>query len=156
MSRRITTDELWTMLRFGSSSFFSVEFERRTSRSDGTNPAGTLRKMLCRTGMNKYKLGVIPDVQRDTEDFRHGILTVWSFDSYLGNLRRGMSKLDAGLNAWRRVDLITLRSCSLLSKIDLEAMGINETLLPPDVIAGVHHLTNQYRLSHLPREPIAV
>lgn len=142
MATRITTDQLWTILREQGNRFFSVTFERRTSRKDGTADAGALRTMLCRTGMNAYKKGVIPDQVRDAEDFRNGIITVWSVDVFRRNVKElGLDKEQAAWNAWRRIDVITVRECSLLEDAEL----------PPEFVEGAHQITNEYRLSHLPR-----
>jgi hypothetical protein len=104
--------------------------------------------------MSKYKLGVIPDAVRDTEDFENAVLTVWSMDAYNSHLRRGMPKQWSAMNAWRRVDLITLRSCSLLDRVDLP-IDVSDSL-PPDIVGGYHNLSNQYRLNNLPRTPLLV
>lgn len=146
MARHITTDELWNILRYEGSEFFSVEFERRTrSRRHNARP-GTITKMLCRTGMNKYKLGIESNAQRDARDFQNCILTVWSCDAYNANIQRGMSKEQAAFNSWRTIDIATVRSCSLLDKLEIE-----NAKLPPDIIAGVHRITNQFRLQNMPR-----
>lgn len=144
---RITTSQLFTILS-NTTQFFSVSFERRTPGING-EPVGSIRKMLCRTGMNKYKKGIISDADRAERDFKHGILTVWSVDAFNENLAKGMDHNTAAFAAWRSIDLITIRKCSLLGSLGID------TDLPPDQIIGDHNLTNQYRLAHLPRQPIA-
>lgn len=148
---RITTTELWNLLRDGTKQFFSVEFERRTNSRDGSKMAGDIRTMLCRTGMSKYKKGIIADADRDQHDFNHGILTVWSMDAYRSNLQRGLNKEAAAFASWRCIDITTVRKCSLLNGFD-----IDYTDLPPDIVIGHHAIVNEYRLAHLPRTPIAV
>lgn len=143
-NRRITVDELFNILR-NENSFFSVEFERRTNRADGTAAQGDIRRMIARSNVNNYKLGVIPDDVRAAEDFRHALLTVWDVQAYHRNRAQGMGQWDAGRNAWRRIDLTTVRAVSVLPLDDL----------PPDIIANLHDITNAYRLANLPREPIA-
>lgn len=135
----ITVDTIWNVLRT-ENSFFSVTFERRTNRKGGSAVAGDTRTMLCRTGMSKYKKGVIPDAVRDAEDFDHGVLTVWSMDAYMKNRNEGMDTWTAGMNAWRRIDVMGIQKCSLIADTDL----------PPSYHAGFHNLTNQYRLAHMP------
>ncbi len=151
MDMRITTTELWNLLRDEGKKFFSVEFERRTNSRDGLRHAGDIRTMLCRTGMSKYKKGLIADATRDEHDFRHGILTVWSMDAYTANLRRGMSKETAAFASWRCIDITTVHKCSLLNGFD-----IDYTDLPPDIVIGHHNIVNEYRLANLPRTPLAV
>jgi hypothetical protein len=144
---RIRVDEIFGVLR-NTNQFYSVEFERRTDRPDGTAPAGTVRRMLCRTAanMNAYKLGVISDEARDEQDFRCAVLTVWSVDAYHQNRRNGMSHENAAFNAWRRIDLTTVTRCSAIPSDDL----------PPDILANLHEITNAYRLANMPREPLTV
>lgn len=99
--------------------------------------------MLCKTAaeMTRYKLGRIPQDARDEEDFRCGILTVWSMDAYMRNRRAGMDKETAGYNAWRRIDLMGLRhpeaKCSL----------VDSSKLPATYLPFLHEVTNQYRLA---------
>lgn len=137
----MTSDILWTILR-NNPEFFSVEFLRRTKRKDGSASCGDLRRMLCRTAatMSAYKKGVISTADRDDEDFRNGVLTVWSVDTYNKLLRDGEQPIDAACNSWRRVDVLSIIKCS---KVD-------STTLPVDVLSGIHTLTNIYRLSHMP------
>ena len=142
---RPTVDVMFNVLR-NTNQFFSVEFKRRTARPDGTAVEGDTRKMLCRAAgtMEAYKLGVIPTAARDEEDFRHAILTVWSMDAYMAQIRRGVERQVAAWNAWRRIDLTTVTQ--------LSAMPLAQ--LPPDIRRNVHDITNAYRLANLPRRPI--
>jgi hypothetical protein len=151
VARRITVDELFTLLRFAGNEFFSVEFKRRTDSVKGV-PAGTTRKMLCRTGMQAYKQGIQSDSDRDARDYQHGILTVWSLDAYNEYRKRGIEKDKAARRAWRTIDLVTVTSCSLLTQADLPE-GVTPDL-PPDIRANQHQITNKYRLAHMPRKPI--
>lgn len=109
--------------------------------------------MLCRTGMASFKRGIITDPERDAEDFRHGILTVFDAGWYISQLRRLALRLkcstalipDAvkqqiGYNAWRRIDLCGLVDCSL----------IGDEALPPTIVPEFHNLTNEWRLQHMP------
>lgn len=146
MPQRITVDQLFNVLRFGTPHFFSVTFERRTSRADGSAVAGDNRTMLCRTGVERYKQGVVPNALRDAEDFRCGVLTVWAMDVYMRLRRRGMDQEHAGWEAWRRVDLVTLSECSIIASDEL----------PPDIIANLHNITNAYRAANMPRQPIVL
>lgn len=142
--RKITADELFDLLRYDTKGrFYSVLFERRTTRRDQTAQAGDLRKMLCRTAgtMTSYKQGVIADEERDAQDAQHGILTVWSMDSYMGMRNDGMAHENAAWAAWRRIDLMGLKECSL----------VEDDELPPTYRPFLHHLTNDYRLANMPR-----
>jgi hypothetical protein len=150
---RINTTDLWNLMRLGNQ-FFSVTFERRTTSRNGSAQAGEMRTMLCRCGMSKYKKGVRSDAETDARDYRHGILTVWSMDAYTANRRRGMDKNAAAFAAWRCIDVVTVRKCSLLNHYELPA-GV-EADLPPDIVIGHHQITNEYRLNHMPRTPVAV
>lgn len=144
MPTEITVDELFRLMRFESKGrFFSVVTERRTRSLRNRQQQGDLRKMLCRTGMVSHKKGIIPDEARDREDFQHGILTVWSMDAYMENRRRGQGHEDAAYYAWRRVDLMGLKKCSLLEDTELEV-----TYHP-----YMHDLSNEWRLAHMP--PVA-
>lgn len=142
--QRIRVDELFNILS-NENAFFSVEFERRTNRADGTAVQGDRRRMICRSGVQNYKLGVIPDAVRAAEDFRHAVLTVWDVQAYHRNRRQGMEQWDAGRNAWRRIDLTTVSECSAVPMDDL----------PPDIIRDLHDITNAYRLANMPREPLS-
>lgn len=155
--RRITVDELWTLLRFGGHEFFRVTFERRTTRRNGTAIAGQLRTLICRAGVNAYKRGIIPDPVRDEQDFRNGVITVWSIDVFNRRLREtaaamGMpisevppaEKRAIGWQCWRAIDIVTIKELSL--------MDVGE--LPPDIRAGVHQITNEFRLANMPRQAI--
>lgn len=82
--KRPTVDELFDILS-NVNSFFSIEFERRTTRNDQSAVAGDLRRMLCRANVQNYKLGVIPDGVRAEEDFRCATLTVWDVQAYHNN-----------------------------------------------------------------------
>jgi hypothetical protein len=144
MPKRITVDELFHLLHDATPHFFSVTFDRRTNRRDGSAVQGEERKMLCRCGIHKYKLGVIPDAIRDAEDFRTATITVWSMDSYMAQKRRGVDDDTAAWNSWRRIDLVTVKDCSIWHGDDL----------PPDILAGLHNITNAYRLANLPRMPV--
>ena len=143
---RITVDQIFAQLRFATNSFFSVEFERRTTRPDGTAVAGDIRRMLCRTGgkMTAYKQGIIPDAQRDQEDFTHGLLTVWDVNAYMAAIRRGEPREAAGRAAWRRIDLVTLHKLSVVPR----------RRLPPDIRIGLHQISNGFRLANMPRRAV--
>lgn len=101
---RLTTAELWNFLRHNGNHFFRITFERRTTRPDGTAIAGSERTMICRTSMNAYKQGIIPDALRDEEDFRCGVLTVWSVDQFHRLIRQGMSRELVPWRCWRTVE----------------------------------------------------
>lgn len=140
--RKITTDLLFDLLRHETNGkFFSVTFQRRTTRHNRTQVAGDERTMLCRTGMKKYKLGVVSDESRDEEDFRCAVLTVWSVSDFMRLTKTGIDKLTAGFNAWRRIDLCSVLECSL----------VDDKELPPEIIDGLHEITNTYRLANMPR-----
>lgn len=143
---RLTVDQIFAQLRYATNAFYSVEFERRTDRADGTAVAGDVRTMLCRTAgsMTAYKRGVIATADRDQEDFTHAILTVWDVQAYMRNRRNGMSRRAAGLAAWRRIDLVTVKRLSVTPR----------RRLPPDIRRGLHHITNAYRRANMPRRAI--
>lgn len=138
---QLTVDEIFDLLQ-QENHFFSVTFERRTNGVHQV--AGDLRTMLCRTGMSRYKLGLIPDAVRAEEDFRHGILTVWSLNDYNRNRRQGMSDFNAGYNAWRRIDLLKIKALSV----------VGPELLPPTIRNELHELTNVFRLANMPESAI--
>lgn len=140
MSKRLTTDELFYLLRYEVDKFFSVEFERRLNRPG--KPAGSIRKMLCRTNMTKFKQGIISDLARDTRDFQHGILTVFDITTYLRFLRQGIAPEIAGPNSYRCIDLVSTKT--IISELEIGD-------LPPDVVANMHQITNAYRLANMPR-----
>jgi len=137
INMKITVDQLFRLLS-EEGHFFSVTFERRT-RGRSQRP-GDLRRMLCRTGVQDFKLGVISDAHRAEEDFRHGLITVFDINAFLRNRRHGVSDFDAGYNAWRRIDLCGIRELSLL----------DEDTLPPTIHNELHHITNPWRLAHMP------
>ena len=142
--RKITTDELFDVLRYETEGrFYSVTFERRTTRRNRTARAGELRTMLCKTGaeMSSYKLGVISTEARDEEDLRTGTITVWSMDAYTRLRKMGWPHENAAWNSWRRIDLMGIKECSL----------IDDEELPPTYRPAYHHVTNRYRLAHMPR-----
>lgn len=143
---RLTIDQIFAQLRFATNSFYSVEFERRTDRPDGSALAGEVRRMLCRTGgtMTAHKQGIIADAVRDQEDFNHAVLTVWDVHAYMSARRQGMDHVHAGRSAWRRIDLVTLRKLSI----------VPHRKLPPDIRGGLHNITNAFRLANMPRQPI--
>ncbi len=143
---RLTIDQVFAQLRYATNAFYSVEFERRTSRSDGTAVAGDKRTMLCRTAgsMNAYKRGVISTAQRDQEDFNHAVLTVWDVQAFMRNRRAGMDNETAGRSAWRRIDLVTLTKLS----------AVPRRRLPPNIRRGLHHIRNAFRLANMPRPAI--
>ena len=97
--------------------------------------------MLCRTGMKSYKLGAISDEARDEEDLRCGVLTVWSMDAYMTHRRHGRTHEESAWDAWRRVDLMGLRACSL----------VNDRELPPTYRPALHEVRNPWRRRHMPR-----
>ena len=141
--QKITVDELFNLIRFGTEGkFFSVTFQRRTDRRDGSAVAGDLRTMLCRTNMTKFKLGVVSDFERDEEDFRNAIITCWDFGQYIVNRRTGLSKRQAGFRSWRRIDICGIRNISLLNR--------NEIILPPKIRPHLHRINNVFRLANLP------
>lgn len=137
---QITVDQLFAMLR-NEGRLFSVTFERRTDSRRNVQLAGDDRTMLCKTGMSKYKKGLVLDAARDEEDFRHGILTVWDVNAYHRNVRRGLADFMAGWKAWRRIDLCGIRELSLL----------DEEQLPPLIHNELHSLTNEFRLENMPQ-----
>ena len=134
----MTVDEIFNILRLNNQ-FFQVSFNRRTDSKHSNAKAGDVRTMLCRTNMHKYKKGIIEDAERDNEDFVNGILTVWSVSDYHNLVKKGMNPIQAGYNAWRRIDLTSLIECSIVPK----------KLLPPDIRNGLHIFKNQYRKTHL-------
>jgi hypothetical protein len=142
--RKITTDELFDALRHDTEGrFFSVTFQRRTSRKDRSQHAGEMRTMLCKAAgaMKSYKLGIISDAARDAEDLRCGVLTVWSMDAYMGYRRRGYSHQNAAPRSWRRIDLMGV----------LEASTIDREELPPTYRPELHQVNNRFRRAHMPR-----
>lgn len=147
---RINTTDLWNIIQTAGNQFFSVEFERRTDSRDGKAKAGDKRTMLCRTGMAKYKKGMIADADRELRDYQHGIITVWDVQAYLSNVKRGMTKTDAAFKAWRSIDVVTVTKCSILNHLAFAS----EFELPPDIVIGHHNITNEYRLAHMPRTPV--
>ena len=143
---RLTVDQIFAQLRFATNQFYSVEFERRTNRPDGTAVAGDVRTMLCRTGgtMTAYKRGVISDAQRDQEDFTHAVLTVWDVQAFMRARAQGLNRQAAGCAAWRRIDLVTLRKLSVVPR----------RRLPPDIRRGLHQIRNAFRRANMPRPAI--
>lgn len=142
--RKITVDELFDLLRNETEGkFYSVTFQRRTTRRNRSQAAGAIRTMLCRTAgtMESYKRGLIPAEARDAEDLRCGVLTVWSMDAYMHMRREGMSHENAAWAAWRRVDLMGLRACSL----------VDDDELPPTYRPHLHEVTNQFRRENMPK-----
>ena len=140
-----TVDQIFDILH-GEHQFFSVTFARRTTRKDGSAKAGDLRTLLCRTGVSKYVKGVLPPGQRYNEDFKCCVLTVWAMDVFCSLRRQGLDKDAAAWRSWRRIDLTSIVKLSVLPDSDL----------PPDIYAGVHEITNEYRLANMPKEPIPV
>lgn len=135
----LKTHEIFNLLH-RSQKFFSITFERRTTRRDETARAGELRTMLCRSGVNKYKRGIISDAQRLIEDFNACILTVWSIDVFMRLRRQGMGIAMAGQRSWRRIDLTKIQKCSILE----------ENELPPVMVQNMHDIRNGFRLANLP------
>ncbi len=132
--RKLTVDELFDLLRYDTDGrFYSVTFERRGTRRDGSQRPGDLRTMLCKTAatMTRYKRGVISNEHRDEEDLRCAVLTVWDVQAFMRNIKRGMSKWSAGYNAWRRIDLAGLKECSLVELGEL----------PPTIRLELHAAT---------------
>jgi len=116
----VARKKLFSIIKHEGNRFFSVYFIRKTDSKNGKK--GQLRKMLCRTGVNNYKKGIIPDEVRDKEDLDHGVLTVWSVDSYQSNIKNGMDKTLAASNAWRRINLDEIVSCSI-EKVEEEILN---------------------------------
>lgn len=133
------THEIFNLLH-RSRKFFSITFERRTTRRDETARAGELRTMLCRSGVHKYKRGIISDAQRLTEDFNACILTVFDIGTFLRNRQQGMAIAMAGHRSWRRIDLTKIQQCSILE----------ENELPPVMVQNMHDIRNGFRLANLP------
>lgn len=143
----MTTDEIFNLLRNDSRGrFFSVVFERRTTNRLRNRFAGELRRMLCRSAgtMSSYKLGAISDEERDEEDLRCGVVTVWSMDAYMEQRRREINHETAALRSWRRIDLMGLKECSIVDATDL----------PPTYRPHLHRVTNPFRSQHMPEVAI--
>ena len=151
--RKLRVDELFNVLRYSKGEFFTVQFERRTNSENWRLRAGDIRTMLCRTGVTDFKRGIVSDAERDAEDFRHGILTVFDAGWFISQLRDIAARLkcrineipqdvryEVGCNSWRRIDLCGLRDCSL----------IGDEALPPKIVPQFHSLTNEWRLAHMP------
>ncbi len=139
-----TVDEIFNILRMHNQ-FFYVEFERRTDSKNSSAKAGDIRKMLCRTNMNRFKKGIVPDAKRDDEDFKNGVLTVFSVNDYHKYVKDGMNAIDAGYNSWRRIDLVSLVSCSVIPKKEI----------PPAIRMSFHKLSNRYRLDNIPGKELS-
>jgi hypothetical protein len=140
--QKLRVDQIYNLLRFDTRGrFFSVTFERRTN---GLNQrAGEIRTMLCRTAgtMSAFKRGVIPTERRDREDFRNAVITVWDCAAYLRNLSAGMDRETAGREAFRRIDIAGIKSCSIVSK----------SQLPPTIKRQWHRIHNAFRLANMPQ-----
>lgn len=91
--------------------------------------------------MDVYKKGIISDSARDHEDFEHGIITVWSMDAYLKLRQAGTPREIAGFKAWRRIDIMGIRTISLIADEQLDIY----------YHPHLHHLTNEFRLLHMPQ-----
>src|SRR4051812_21755402 len=129
--RTITVDQIFDELRFGTGGkFFSVTFHRRTALRHGVN-LGDARTMLCRTGVQMGTKGVIPQEERDEEDFRCAVLTVCDVTAYRKYRRRGWEQNRAAERSFRRIDLTTITECSVLDE---------KTDLPPFLVAEFHQI----------------
>lgn len=91
--------------------------------------------------MKSHKQGIITDEQRDAEDLRCGVLTVWSMDAYMMLRRKGWDHERAAEGSWRRIDLMGIKECSL----------VDDKELPPTYRPQFHQVTNRFRLAHMPR-----
>lgn len=90
---------------------FSVAFRRKTDKKVGgvvVEPAGTIREMVARTGVQKGVKGVIAPEVRKAEDAENNVLTVYD-----------MAVLEAGKDekgAFRRINLSDLLTVKLHGK----------------------------------------
>lgn len=141
MANRITTADLFNLLRNSNGHFFKVRFECRTASRRHCLPAGRDREMLCRTGVKAFRKGKISQEERDKEDFRNGVLTCWSVGDFHQNVKDGKPTMEAAFDAWRRIDILTVKECSLL----------DDDELPPEIVDGVHQISNEFRLQNMPK-----
>lgn len=109
-------EEVKTRIGSVKGRFFSVDFARkRDKKVNGriVEAAGSIRRMLCRTGVAKYVKGVLPEGQRDREDERCEVLTVWDMGVYQALRKEGKAQEEAGEQAYRHINLADVKAISI-------------------------------------------
>jgi len=107
--------EALTRIANSNGKFFSVSFKRKTAKKvNGVviAPKGSIRKMLCRTGVAKYVTGT-GNGNRKAEDARNEVLTVWDIAEYQLKRKQGMSQESAGNGSYRRINVADIKEMSL-------------------------------------------
>jgi hypothetical protein len=130
--------------------FFSCSFQRRTpAKVNGVivAPAGTIRHMVCRLGVTKGTLGVVPPAVRRAEDMRCGVLTVWDVNvaRKLREHHPDWDDFDIASNAYRRINLLGLVSLSCIE---------NQDDLPPKLRPHWHWINNLWQRWQLAQQGI--
>lgn len=115
------SSEAWARIQAHPRIFFKVSFRRKRpkyakdekGRRYVMEPAGAIREMTCRLRVRKYVKGVLPEGQRKVEDLRHNVLTVFDTTVFHELRRKGLSKMEAGRQSYRRINMQEVISLSL-------------------------------------------
>jgi hypothetical protein len=135
-----------------TSSFFHVSFRRRTPKKDKNGKTveveGTIREMVCRTGVNSFKKGIVSDEKRNAEDLKHAVLTVFDIQHFLKLLKAAKDvntvindklRFVYGCKSWRRINVLEILSLSVLTDAEL----------PPNMKPELHEIKNAWQLQRL-------
>lgn len=123
----IDSNEAWNRIAVAGKQFFSVSFQRKNDKvgkdENGKKvviePAGTIRKMLCRRGVKKYAKGVLPPGQRKAEDIRCNVLTVFDVQEMAKLRKSGMRMGEAGRKSYRRINMAEVVDISIPQTVPL-------------------------------------
>lgn len=118
----ITSQQAWSRILKTKGKIFRVVFRTKTPQyarnPDGSRglmiaPAGRVRTMVARLGVQKFTKGVIPPEVRRAEDLQHDVLTC--FDVQVFNalrthfedegVERGLAIFMAGRRSYRRINM---------------------------------------------------
>lgn len=119
----IPEDEIRNRIESVKGQFFSVDFARKTDKKVNgviVEPKGMIRHMLCRRGVGKYVKGVLPEGQRQAEDERNSVLTVWDVGVYQSKRKEGMEQEIAGEQSYRRINMADVKCISIASIGEVE------------------------------------
>jgi hypothetical protein len=103
----------WDKIINNPSRFFYVEFRTKTQSRNSGRPAGSIRKMLCKRPVHKYKRNRLGDMARDLEDKENNVITVWDVQKFNELRKKGISKRKAGWLSYRRINLDDVISLSI-------------------------------------------